>query len=79
MKKVETAIDMLEHLNGKFCELASDERIYLMEQLSELDEFHRGMIYGRHEAFQEIMQYIRTLEKHGYEHLQVADYSSDFD
>lgn len=77
MKKIESIDEMLEYLIGYAYAMMMEERDYLMEEIEDMSEFRRANIYGRHQAFEDIKEHMRGLQKHGYEHLLVDDYGVD--
>ena len=73
-KKVTTVDDMLIHLTDHLSSRMADEQEYTISTLRESEEFDRGVCYGAINAIDDIRQYLRNIEKHGYDHLLVDDW-----
>ena len=73
-KPIETPDEMLEHLREYVIQCIKEKKELLMERIGEIGEFQQGKFSGAHDELCEIFDYIRRLQKHGYEHLTVDDY-----
>ncbi len=73
-KKIETPCEMLSHIMNYICEGISEGKVCLVDTLPDSTEFERGTYYGAIQALDELHQYLRNLDKYGYEHITVESF-----
>jgi predicted heme/steroid binding protein len=74
-KKIETPSEMLGYIMDQISENIGTEKDGIVYQLQDSTEFERGASYGAIQALDELRQHLRNLDKHGYDHITVEDWS----
>lgn len=76
-KSIETPNEMLGHIMEYLCECIDAEKESVIHTLAESTEFERGSYYGAIQALDDLRSHLLNLDKHGFEHILVEDWSVD--